>query len=449
MPAHPGSLCPESAPRLRDIAVAWWPLAASWLLMGFELPVISAVMARLPDPKISLAAYGGIVFPISILIEAPIIMLLSASTALSRDLPAYRLQHRFMMLAGALLTTLHVAVAFTPLFDHVTALLGTPVEIVESARIGLRIMTPWTFSIAYRRFQQGVLIRFGRSSLVGAGTIVRLGTVSGVVAAGFAWTDLPGIVVGCSGIATGVVAEAVFAGLCVRPVIRREIPAVAADVPLGLGEFLRFYVPLALTPLISLIVPPLLSAAMGRLPMALESLAAWPVLNGLVWTMRSFGTAMNEVTVARIERPGAARTLSRFALILAAATTALAVLLAATPLSNAWFEGASALTPDLSALAHAGLWLALPMPAIGVYQNWHQGILVSLRRTRAITESVVVSLVVTVAVLVAGVSWGGTNGLMVAMAATVLGGLAQNARLTVAVAAVRHATDAGRSGGAG
>jgi len=70
---------------MRRIAQAWWPLAASWLLMSLEGPMVSAVIARLADPKIHLAAYGGIVFPVALLVESPIIMLLAASTALCKD----------------------------------------------------------------------------------------------------------------------------------------------------------------------------------------------------------------------------------------------------------------------------------------------------------------------------------------------------------------------------
>jgi len=48
---------------------------------------------------------------LALIIEAPIIMLLAASTALSKDLPSYRLIRRFMMWAGGLLTGLHILVA--------------------------------------------------------------------------------------------------------------------------------------------------------------------------------------------------------------------------------------------------------------------------------------------------------------------------------------------------
>jgi hypothetical protein len=52
---------------LKKIFSTWWPLALSWFLMALELPALSAVIARLPNPKINLAAYGGIVFPLALM----------------------------------------------------------------------------------------------------------------------------------------------------------------------------------------------------------------------------------------------------------------------------------------------------------------------------------------------------------------------------------------------
>jgi len=117
----------------KKIIKIWFPLAASWLLMGVEMPVISAVMARLANPEISLATHGGIVFPLAMIIEAPIIMLLSASTSLSKDWDSYQKNFRFMMIIGASLTVLHLLVAFTPLYDFVVVeLLSVPEEIIWS-----------------------------------------------------------------------------------------------------------------------------------------------------------------------------------------------------------------------------------------------------------------------------------------------------------------------------
>jgi len=408
---------------LRAIWGTWWPLAASWLMMGFELPAVSATIARLPHPEIGLAAYGGVVFPVSLLIEAPIIMLLSASTALCRDARTYRKLRRFMLWSGGSLTLFHLAVAVTPLFDFVVGtLLNAPEEIRGPARLGLAIMTPWTGSIAYRRFQQGVLIRFGRSRLVGIGTVVRLGTNLAVLVAGYLYGGLPGIVVGTIAVAAGVMAEALYVGLAVRPVLRHELPAeLPGSEPLTLRRFLDFYVPLALTSILALFAMPVGSAAMSRMPRALESLAVWPVISGLTFTFRSMGFAYNEVVVALLDRPRAYPALRRFAGILAATTSLLLLAIAATPLSRLWFARVSALPPTLAALAGTALWITLLMPALSVIQHWLQGILTHGRRTRAIGEAIVLYLLTLGLVLGVGIRTARLPGIYVGLAATFLG----------------------------
>ena len=83
----------------------WWPLATSWLLMGIELPLLAAVTARLADPELNLAAFGGVVFPVALLIEAPIIMMLAASTALCVDRASFARLKRFAIGSGVLRST--------------------------------------------------------------------------------------------------------------------------------------------------------------------------------------------------------------------------------------------------------------------------------------------------------------------------------------------------------
>ncbi|MCK5245855.1 hypothetical protein KAR02_03095, partial [Candidatus Bipolaricaulota bacterium] len=159
----------------RQIFKTWWPLAASWILMALELPLINIVITRLVNPEIHLAAYGSLVFPLALLIEAPIIMLLAASTALCSDWETYRKVRRFTHVLSAVLTGIHALVAFTPIYGLIARnVLSAPEEIIGPARIGMMITLPWTWAIAYRRFNQGVLIRFGHSLAVGLGTIVRL-----------------------------------------------------------------------------------------------------------------------------------------------------------------------------------------------------------------------------------------------------------------------------------
>jgi hypothetical protein len=420
----------------------WWPLAASWLLMGLELPSVSAAIARLPDPEHSLAAYGGVVFPIALIIESPIIMLLAASTALSRDLASYRLGRRFMLGLGLSFSTLHGIVAFSPLYDVLARrVIGVPEEIVEPARLGLRIMLPWTISIAFRRFHQGVLIRFGHSRAVSIGTAVRLTALVTVLGLGLALRRWPGIVVGATAVVAGVVCEAIYAGWRVRPVIAGPVRAARPVVPpLDAAQFLRFYLPLLITPLFTFLTMPLASGAMSRLPRVLDSLATWPALNGFVFVLRAVGFAFNEVVVSLWEHPGAPAALRRFAVGLAATTSSILLLLAVTPAGHAWFAHVSALSPPLAALGAFTLWIALPMPGLAALQSLHQGALVHAHRTRGITEAVVACLVVAALAMVALAKiFPGAPGLPIAMGGLVAGNAVQLWWLSARARSVRVA----------
>jgi hypothetical protein len=406
----------------RRIFHTWWPLAASWLLMGVELPAISAVIARLANPEINLAAYGGIIFPLALIIESPIIMLLAASTALSKDWASFVKIRRFMMIAGASLTFLHVLVAFTPLYYVIVGnFLGVPKEIIQPARIGLMIMTPWTWSIAYRRFHQGMLIRFGHSRAVSTGTMIRLSADLIVLVIGYALHTIPGIIVATSAVATGVMSEAIYAGIFAHPVIKYELkPSPPIQTPLTLRAFLAFYLPLVLTSLISLIVQPIGSAALSRMPQPIDSLATWSVVTGLVFMFRSFGIAYNEVVVALMEEFQAVKKLQLFAINLILITSGFWLLIMATPLSKFWFQTVSALPGDLAGLAQIGIWITLPMPALAVLQSWYQGAILHSHKTKGITEAVLVFLFVNILILLIGVLWGKAIGLYVGLVSFVL-----------------------------
>lgn len=417
---------------VNKILKTWWPLAASWLLMGIEGPALSAIMARLPNAEINLAAYGGIVFPIMLIIEAPIIMLLAASTALCTDWISYRKVYRFMMTSIFVLTAIHILTAFTPLYYFlVENVISVPPEIVEPARIGLMIMTPWTGSIAFRRFQQGVMIRFNCSEAVGVGTIVRLLADGLSLALGYWMGNIPGIVVATGAQALGVISEAIFAGLRVKPIIKYRLRPAKPGAPISWKSFAKFYIPLALTSVISLIWQPIGSAALSRMNMALESLAVWPVVSGLVFMLRSPGMAYNETVVALLDCPKSYPSLKKFTGILLVSISLIHLLFAATPLADLWFGKITALNPALVTLAMTGFWLSLPMPGLNVLQSWYQGAIVHGKNTRGIPEAMAVFLVTAVTILIMGVFYNRVTGLYVGCVAFTIANITQTTWLWV------------------
>lgn len=77
-------MAPNPPLSTRGILKTWLPLALSWLMLTVEQPILAAVVARSADPKVQLAAWG-LAFSIILLLSAPSISMLAASTSLSRD----------------------------------------------------------------------------------------------------------------------------------------------------------------------------------------------------------------------------------------------------------------------------------------------------------------------------------------------------------------------------
>lgn len=411
---------------LSKVFKTWLPLVASWMLMSIELPAINAIVARLANPEISLAAYGGVVYPIALIIEAPVIMLLAASTALSRDWDSYRKLRKITLWMGGSLMALHVLIAVTPLFDFITnVLLDAPPEVIEPARQGLLYLSPWTFAIAFRRFQQGAMIRHGHSQMVGQTTFVRLVTVALVLTVGFLVKTIPGPILAGSAQGLGVTAEAIYAGLAVRKIMPLIKAAPQVRQPLTLKRFRAFYLPLALTSSLWLLWQPLISASVSRMPNPIESLAVWSVITGLLFMFRSPGVAYNEVMVALLEEPDSKRALKRFARNIAIGTTSVILLFVLTPLSRLWLQYIAALLPDLVETGRVALVLAIPLGVLSVYVSYFQGFLVHHSTTKGVAEAVVAFLVGMLVVLVLGVALRTFKGVYVASLAFTVAHLVQ------------------------
>jgi hypothetical protein len=400
----------EAAPPLsqRRIFIFWLPLAASWLLMSGETPFVNAALARLPDAERMIAAFG-IVGSLSITIESPVIMLLATSTALSATRQNYGMLRRFTLHLMLLTTLAHVLIGWTPLFDViVSGWMQVPENLVEPVRLGMRLMVFWSAAIAWRRFLQGLLIRYGATRFVGQGTLLRLLASAGVATVLAVFGRLPGIAVAAISLSVGVIIEALYAQRAARPVIARQFGSAVAqpDLPdLSYGSLVRFHAPLGASTLLYLLTQPMISAALSRLPDPQPSLAAWAVAAGMLFMVRSPVMALPEVIISLIGDGAARPALRRFSIRAGLVCLAALALLAFTPLGQVYFGSLIGVDPALTGLAVASVQTALAIPFLMALQNWFRGELTAARATPAITLSMVANLSTMLLVLAWGVAY--------------------------------------------
>ncbi len=425
----------------RRIFTFWAPLAATWLMMSIEGPYVAAIIARLADPTVNLAAYG-VAFSFAFIFEAPIIMVMTASNALVADRHSFLKLRRFVYTLNALLSGTVAVAVIPPLFRFVTdRLIGLPADVARLTHIATALLVLWPAAIGYRRFYQGILVRHHMPRRVAYGTLVRLVamSVSAVVLA--ALTRIPGACIGSLALLTGVVSEAVASRVMARHLVHdllhgdptggstaRRAPAGDRETtPLTTRHIIEFYYPLALTSLLAIAVNPLVTFFLGRSRSALDSLAVLPVITGFVFLFRSGAIAYQEVAVALIG-PGRRNEepIARAASVLAAISALTLAAILFTPAALFYFGRLSGLPP---ALAQFALWparvLAL-VPAFDYLLVFQRSRLSLARQTRVITVAAAIEATIVAAGVFVGTALMALVGALAATCALFAGRVAGN-----------------------
>lgn len=428
--------------RISTLLRFWAPLQATWLMMALEGPFLAAVIARMPEPKFNLAAYG-VAFALVILIEAPVIMMMSASTALVDSAGNYHRLRNFMWSLNAGITLVMLGLVLTPVWDLlVYRAMGLPPRVGHLAWVAMLILLPFPAAVGYRRFYQGLLIRAGRTRRVAWGTVTRLVTMAG--AAGLFWrmTDWSGVWVGAAALSAGVVTEALASRAMAVSTVRALRSTHDVAPPQTWRQLWDFYLPLAMTSTISLAVQPMVTFFMGVARFPLESLAVLPVINALVFIFRTAGLSFQEVAITMLGRSWDNEVpVRRFAMLLGGGATAGLSLIALTPLADLWLLDLSGLTPELAGFARLPLYILALMPALSVWLSMQRATCVATRKTGPITWASALEVMGILLVLLVTIPLGGWVGATAAAVAFMAGRLVCNLYLIGRTGRPRAAVD--------
>jgi len=401
--------------------------------MALEGPFLAIIIARLADPKHNLAAYG-VAFAIAILVESPIIMIMSASTAIVEDRDSFLKLRNFTYGLNAIITVFMVVLLITPVFNFVSiSLIRLPEGVAYLAHHACILLIPWPAAIGYRRFFQGILIRSNLTRRVAYGTVVRLSAMglTGLICYGF--FEMAGASVGALALSIGVCAEAGVSKLMARaPVIQllSKENKNSKITPWGYRSIAKFYYPLAMTSILALGIYPVVTFFLGHSFMALESLAVFPVINSLVFIFRSLGLSFQEVGIALLgENNEGYEALKRFAIILGLCVTAGLALLAFTPLSSVWFRNISGLTLELAQFVDWPTKIMTPLPGLMVLLSFQRSVLVQRRKTGQLTIGTTIEVAGIIALLIITVDFLGMMGAAAAAISLLVGRFLANAYL--------------------
>lgn len=403
----------------------WLPLAGTWLMMAVEGPLLAALIARMAHAELSLAAYG-VAYAFALVAEAPIIMLMSAATALATGGESYRRLRRFTLLLTLLVTLGMLLLVFPPFTELLLQrTIGLSPEIADRVHKAVLVLLPWPGVIGWRRFYQGILIRNHQTRKVALATLGRVLVMALVAFLLFRSSGLEGAVLGGLALSCGVIAEMLATRLLAAPAIQATLARDDPGPVRTFRELSAYYLPLALTPFITLGVHPVVTFFLGKGRLPLESLAVMPVIGALTFVFRALGLSFQEVAIALLgEHLQEWQRIRNFAFTLALLLSGTLLLIATTPLAELWLRKVSGLTPELTAFAALPLQLMALLPAMTVITALQRALLMAGQKTRPISTATALEAIVIILLLTLLLFEGHFSGAVCAASAYIAGRLA-------------------------
>jgi hypothetical protein len=360
---------PEDNLTIPEILRFFAPLAATSVLMMASHSLAAATLAKASDAALALASYS-VASALGQMFEGTVTVGRHATLALVRDRQTWSVMTRLMKLVLAVLLVVMAVVAFTPIGEVIfRSLLGAPADVAAEAVRVFRFFLILPAESALRALYHAIIILRKKTvytTAAMAGRIVVMAGVTGVIIA-----HPPGIGggVGAVVLLSGIGTEAVISYLAGRRLVAAldgggPAASFAPAAPaLTLRDAMRFYLPLAVSGLISCTSRLALAAGLSRTLDPKLALAAYQVSWTVSWVFISPLNALHQVTAVFAKEPRAARQVRRFAMaagVGASASIGLFVLSgAARHVFTRWIGVADGLVP--SALWCVGLMALAPL----------------------------------------------------------------------------------------
>ena len=240
----------------------------------------------------------------------------------------------------------------------------------------------------------------------------------------FHYSGIQGAVLGGIALSCGVVMEILATRLLASGAIAKTLGQEDQGPVQSIRELGYYYLPLAMTPFITLGIHPVVTFFLGKGKMPLESLAVMPVIGALTFVFRAVGLSFQEVAIALLgDNLQGWQKIRDFALLLAILLSGSLLLIALTPLADFWLMQVSGLSPMLANFSILPLQLMALLPAMTVLTAFLRALLMGGHATRPISTATAMEAVVIILVLTGLMLEGTLSGAVCAAIAYLIGRL--------------------------
>lgn len=369
--------------------------------MALEGPICTAVISRLADSKLNLAAFG-IALAFALLFQSPVLRIMSLPLMFAKDRQSYLKLRRFVLVVCSMNCLVFFSVLTEPFYSKVVVpSLGIKPELRDLVRTGLLVWSIFPLLNGLRRFYQGILLCAHEPKKIAVGTFIRLVTLSVVILllsyAGIKNGVLLGVIATGSGMLVELLVSAFFARVQVGKFMATE--ESHGRIELANSTILKAFIPLSVSTIVALSGGAILSAFTARGQLSIESLALLPVVFGLLNPFSWSAFAAQDTTHALISRGGDSYyTVRRFSVLIGLMLSAILLVAGQSPLSRYYYLVFNHLPENLYSLTPFPTLIIVLIPFTIAVKNFYRGVIIARGNTRLllISESFEVLVLVTV-----------------------------------------------------
>jgi len=205
-----------------DITSFYLPLVLTLLMLNVTIPAINASIARVAQPKLSLAGFG-VAVSIIFMLMSPARMLQQVVLLMIRDKKSYFTVLRFVLLVGGIFSTILAIISFSPLISiFLSKVMGVGNEIEEFAKLGVRFMILLPFISSWAIFFQGILLKRERTKHIRTAMFVRMLSLIIILLLGVWYGRINGVLLAAGASTITALVEASMLWIGARGLISRQ-----------------------------------------------------------------------------------------------------------------------------------------------------------------------------------------------------------------------------------
>lgn len=365
----------------------WRSLAGTLLLMAIEIPMIVAMMGRLPEPIANLAALA-VVLGVGSLIHAPVLRFMSVAITLVKDHNSYKIFSNFLYITSLMLGLVIFLITIDPLFTLLTKIIiPIPQDITSKISRGLRIWSIFPLLIAIRRRNQGILIGNALPNRVIFCTFSRFIVIFSILSVSIIFPAqfiaFGSLEIGVASMGLGIFIEAILSQALVSPVILK-IKSIKLSLEsdnfkpaITYRELSKQYLPLAVSGIVLMGSQTILTFFISRASFSSQSLAVLPAILGSLQIFSWTGFAIQDTTIGILNSDvNAKNELRRFTLLLAIILCAIFGLLTLSGGLNFYYLYINKLPTELIRFTTIPNLLLISVPATVIWRAYRRGLLI-------------------------------------------------------------------------